>query len=60
MLLGGARGQNLGHLFFLLLIFLNGTVQFKQQVHVLFRIDFLSATSDCRVQYLFVGLVVEI
>ena len=30
MLQGGARGQNLGHFFFLLLFFLNGIIQFKQ------------------------------
>ena len=55
MLQGGTRGQNLGHLFFfLLLFFLNGIIQFKQQV--LFRIDFLSATSDWRVQCFTVGL----
>ena len=44
-----ARGQNLELLrfFFLLLIFLNGFIQFKQKV--LFRINSLSVTSDCRV-----------
>ena len=44
MLQGGAKGQSLGHVvFYLLLFFLNGIIQFKQQV--LFRIDFLSVTS---------------
>ena len=58
MLQGGARGQNLGYLFFSTFIFLNGIIQFKQQI--LFRIDFPSVTSDCRVQCPRVGLEVKI
>ena len=58
MLQGGARGQNLGFYFFLLLFFLNGIIQFKQQV--LFRIEYLSLTSDCRFQCPRVGLEVKI
>ena len=41
-----------------LVFFFNGIVQFKQQV--LFRIDFLSVTSDYRVQCPRVGLEVKI
>ena len=44
--------------FFLLLFFLNGIIQFKQQV--LFRIDFLSVTFDCMVQCPRAGLEVKI
>ena len=59
MLHGGARGQNGGHLFFFLLLFyLNGIIQFKQKV--LFRIDFLSVTSHCKVQCPRMGLEVKI
>ena len=55
MLQGGARG----HLFFFFFFFfLNGIIHFKQQV--LFRIDFLSVTSDYRVQGPRVGLAVKI
>ena len=61
MLHGGARVQNLGHLlFFFTFFFLNGIIQFKQQVHILLKIDFLSETSDCRVQCPRVGLEVNI
>ena len=41
-----------------LFFFLNEIIQFNQQV--LFRIDFLSVTSDCRVQCPRVGLEVKI
>ena len=44
---GGASGQNLGHLkksFFLLLFF----SYVINQVQVLFRVDFLPVTSNCR------------
>ena len=58
MLQGGARGQNLGHLFFFCFYFSKGIIQFKQQL--LFRIDFLSVTSDCSVQCPRVGLEVKI
>ena len=44
--------------FFQLFFFLNGIIQFKQQA--LFRNDFLSVTSDCRVQCRTVGLEVKI
>ena len=54
MLWGGAKGQNQGLFFF----FLNGIIQLKQQV--LIRIDFLSVTSDCRVQCPWVGVEVKI
>ena len=47
-----------GPLFFNFLFFLNGIIQFKRQV--LFRINFLSVTSDCRVQCPRVGLEVKI
>ena len=59
MLQGGARGHNLFFSFYF--FFLNAIIQFKQQV--LFRIDFLSVTSDCsdcRVQCPRVGLEVKI
>ena len=50
---GGDRGQNLGHLkncccvvVFLLLSF--SYVSFKLKEQVLFRVDYLLVTSDCR------------
>ena len=47
---GGARGQNLGHLknhfFFVFIFLLCKKIIFKEQV--LFRVDFLSVTSDSR------------
>ena len=57
MLQGGARGEK-NMFFFSLLFFLNGIIQFKQQVQ--FRIDFLYVTSDCRFQCPRVGLEVKI
>ena len=55
----GVKIKNILELFcyFLLLIFLNGIIQFKQQV--LSRNDFLSVTSDYRVQCPRVGLEVK-
>ena len=50
MLQGGARGQNLGHLrfiYFLLLFFLYGIIQFEQHEPFLL---FFSVTSDRKVQ----------
>ena len=48
---GEARGQNLGHLkksfFFCFYFFSYVIIVFKEQVHVLFRVDFLPVTSDC-------------
>ena len=44
---GGARGQNLGHLNFLLPYFFSLMLSFVFKEHVLFRVDFLSMTSDC-------------
>ena len=47
------------YLLFLLLIFLNGIVQFKHQFrYLVFRNDFLSVNSDCRVQCPRMGLEV--
>ena len=58
---GGVRGQNLEHLRFFFdffaFNFLNAIIQLKQQVP--FRNDFLSVTSDCRVQCPRVGLEVK-
>ena len=56
MLQGGARGQNLGHLFFFFFCFYFS----RMGSFILFRIDFLSVTSDCRVQCPRVGLEVKI
>ena len=53
---GGSRGRNLGHfrfVFFLLLFFVYGIIQFEQRVP--FRV-FPSVTSDSKVQCPRVGL----
>ena len=55
---GGARGQNLEHLFFLL--FSSFMDSFVLRQYVLFRVDFLSVTLDHRVQCPRVGLGVKI
>ena len=51
--LGGARGQNLGHLFAFIFSFMESFVNEKK---VLFRVDFLSVTSDHRFKCHRVGL----
>ena len=44
---GGVRGQNLGHLRFFSCFYFS----YVKTGTALFRVDFLSVTSDCRVQY---------
>ena len=55
MPLGGARGQNLGHLkksiFFCFYFSLMSSIIFKEQL--LFRVDFLPVTSDSRFFFAF-------
>ena len=60
---GGAMGQNLGHLrffFFFLLFFFSFMESFIFEQKVLFRVGFISLTSDHRVQYPRVRLGVKI